>query len=86
LARDIIIEKDKKALPNAAKASFGRSIIKMVYGIDVANSHSEYISFPQKVLGDIDDAVTLGRLLVDFFPIREWQCLTTTPTSLMPCV
>jgi cytochrome P450 len=73
LARDILtIEKDKEALLNAAKASFGRSIIKMVYGIDAADSNSEYISLPQKVLGDIDDAVTPGRFLVDFFPIREW--------------
>jgi hypothetical protein len=72
-ARDILATRtDKEALPKAVRANFGRSIIKMTYGIDVADDESEFISLPEKVNQGIIDAGTPGRFLVDFLPFCEW--------------
>jgi cytochrome P450 len=85
LARDILaIKRDKEALPAAVKANFGRFIIKIVYGIDATDSNSEYLTLPQKVLDDdMDDAITPGRFLVDFFPICERSSCMRIRMSLM---
>jgi cytochrome P450 len=71
--RDILAtRRDKEALPKAVRANFGRSIIKMTYGIDVADDESEFISLPEKVNQGIIDAGTPGRFLVDFLPFCAW--------------
>jgi cytochrome P450 len=84
LARDILATKtDKEALPAAVKANFGRFIMKMVYGIDPADSNSEYLTLQQKVVDDFDDACTPGRFLVDFFPLCERLVQARTLRSLI---
>jgi hypothetical protein len=68
---------DKEALSLAVRSNFGRSIIKMVYGIDVKTSESEYISLPEKILENVSEGATPGRFLVDFIPLRECLCADT---------
>jgi hypothetical protein len=66
--REILLAKtDKDALPHAIKSNFGRSIIRMVYGID-----------PNQVLENISEASTPGRFLVDFLPMRTCSLSTCT--------
>lgn len=73
-AQEILTTKtDKEALSLAVRSNFGRSIIKMVYGITVKPGKSEYISLPETVLENISEGATPGRFLVDFIPLREWS-------------
>jgi cytochrome P450 len=77
--REILLAKtDKEALPHAIKSNFGRSIIRIVYGIDANSDDSEYISLPNQVLENISEASTPGRFLVDFLPIRTCSLSTCT--------
>jgi cytochrome P450 len=69
-ARDILNAKqDNEVLPHVIRANIGRTIIKIVYGIDVKDSGSEFISMPEKVIGDVNEGSIPGRFLVDFLPI-----------------
>jgi hypothetical protein len=70
LARNILATPadDVEALPRAVKLNFGQSIIKMVYGIDVPDSDSEYISLPEAILAAFSQAVIPGRYLINFIP------------------
>jgi hypothetical protein len=77
LARDILRSKTTpEALPRAVKSNFGRSIMKMVYGIEVRDDEDDYLSLAEKVLEEINEASTPGRFLVDFLPIREYRIRT----------
>jgi hypothetical protein len=70
--RDLLAAKqDKEVLPALIRANFGRTIIKIMYGIDVGDEESEYISLPEKVLEQINELGQPGRYLVDLFPIRK---------------
>jgi hypothetical protein len=74
--REILLTKtEKEALPHAIQSNFGRSIIKMIYGIDAKGDDSEYITIPERVLANISEGGTPGRFLVDFIPMRK--CLIT---------
>jgi hypothetical protein len=56
-------------LPTMVRTNFGKTTIKMVYGIDVKNGEDEYISMPEKVLHVLSEAAIPGRFFVDLFPI-----------------
>jgi cytochrome P450 len=72
-AQDILsVKTDKEALAKAARASFGRMITKVVYGIDAPNAESEYISLPEQVLHHLVQGSAPRRFLVDSWPVREW--------------
>jgi hypothetical protein len=54
------------------RADFAKTIIKIVYGIDVEDSESDksaYIDVPERVLQNLNTAGTPGRFLVDSFPV-----------------
>jgi cytochrome P450 len=71
-ARDILtVKTDNEALPEAIRVSLGRSIIQLVYGIDVPDANSEYLSLPARVVASINEAATPGRFMVDFLPLCE---------------
>jgi cytochrome P450 len=71
-ARDILsVKTDNEALPEAIRVSLGRSIIQLVYGIDVPDADSEYLSLPARVVASINEAATPGRFMVDFLPFCE---------------
>jgi hypothetical protein len=73
-ARDILsVKTEKEALANVVRASFGQSIIKMVYGIDAQDADSEYISLPEQVIRYTSQGATPGRFLVDSLPFCECQ-------------
>jgi cytochrome P450 len=73
LARDVLAAKrDKEVLPALIRANIGRTIIKIVYGIDVDDEESEYISLPEQVMELFDKMTQPGRYLVDLFPICEY--------------
>jgi cytochrome P450 len=72
LARDILkVDADKEALPRAIRLNFGQTIMEAVYGIEVNDPESEFISLPEKVLDAFSVAFTPGRFLVDYFPFCE---------------
>jgi cytochrome P450 len=64
-------EHDNDVLPGMVRAYFGRTIVKMTYGIDVQSGEDEYISVPEQVLSAVNEASVPGRFLVDLFPMRE---------------
>jgi cytochrome P450 len=73
-AQDILsVKTDKEALAKAVRASFGRMITKMVYGLDVPDANSEYIALPERVLHRTSQGATPGRFLVDSLPFCECQ-------------
>jgi hypothetical protein len=76
------VKPDKEALAKAVRANFGRTIIKIVYGVDAPNAESEYISLPEKVLVHTVQGGAPGRWFVDSWPIREWadagECQSAT--------
>jgi hypothetical protein len=73
--REILtVKPEKEALPQAIRDSIGRTIIKIIYGIDVKNADSDYISLPEKVIRYSIEGGTPGRFLVDSFPICECRC------------
>jgi hypothetical protein len=55
-------------LPDLIRTSFGYTILKIVYGIDVGDEESEYISIPERVLELLNEVSQPGRYLVDLFP------------------
>jgi cytochrome P450 len=72
-ARDILTTKAvDEALSKAVRASLGRSIIQMVYGLDAQEADSEYLSLPAKVVDNINEAGTPGRFMVDFLPFCQY--------------
>jgi cytochrome P450 len=72
-ARDILSAKqDDDILPYVIHANVGQTIVKVVYGIDVTDTDSEYITLPERVVDYMNEAVSPGRFLVEFFPICEY--------------
>jgi cytochrome P450 len=65
-------EHNMNVLPNMIRTNFGKTTIKMVYGIDIKNDEDEYITIPERVLHAISDAAIPGRFLVDVLPICWW--------------
>jgi cytochrome P450 len=62
-------EHRQDVLPAMVRANFGRTTIKMVYGIDIKSGEEEYITMPEQVLHILSEAAIPGRFLVDLFPI-----------------
>jgi hypothetical protein len=62
----------KEVLPGMVRSYFGRTIIKMTYGIDVKNEEDEYITVPARVVHAISEAGVPGKFLVDAIPLREF--------------
>jgi cytochrome P450 len=82
-ARDILsVQPDKEALATAIRANFGRTIIKIVYGIDAPDAESEYIALAEQVIRHAVQAAAPGRFLVDSWPIREWQTQVSARVTL----
>jgi hypothetical protein len=77
----LLLETDKEALPHAIQSNFGRSIIKMVYGIDAKGDDSEYTAIPKRVNENVCEAGAPGRFLVDLLPIRK--CLISVYTCVV---
>jgi cytochrome P450 len=71
----LTIKPESEALPQAIRDSIGRTIIKIIYGIDVKDAESEYISLPEKVIRYTIEGGTPGRFLVDSLPICECRSL-----------
>lgn len=71
-AREIIgAKKNKEALPSMIHTNFGQTIMRIVYGIDVKNKESPYISLPEKVMEAHNKAGVPGHFLVDFATFCE---------------
>jgi hypothetical protein len=67
--QDLLAAKqNKEVLPALVRANFGRTIIKIMYGINVRDEESEYISLPEKVLEQLNEVSRPGQYLVDLFP------------------
>jgi hypothetical protein len=82
-ARDILsVQTDKAALAPAIRANFGRTIIKIVYGLDAPSAESEYISLAEQVIRHAVQAAGPGRFLVDSWPIRERQTQASDRVTL----
>jgi hypothetical protein len=72
LARSILVtHNDPESLPQLVRLTFGQTVIKAMYGIDVDGYNNKYISLPEKVLALISEAGAPGRFLVDFIPPCE---------------
>jgi hypothetical protein len=72
-AQDILNAKqDDKALHFMIHANIGQTIVNIVYGIDVVDKNSEYISLPEKVVDYISESVMPGRFLVEFLPLCKY--------------
>jgi cytochrome P450 len=69
-ARDILATPagDAGALPRAVHLNFAQMIMKLVYGLDIPDRSSEYISLPEDLLAAFSEAYVPGRYLVNFFP------------------
>jgi cytochrome P450 len=65
-------EHSQDVLPDMIRTNFGRTTIKMVYGIDIKSGEDEYITIPEKVLHALSEAAIPGRFLVDVLPICLW--------------
>jgi hypothetical protein len=80
-ARDILIsQQDSEMLHYMIHANVGQTIVKLVYGIDVVDNDSEYISLAEKVVSYIDESVIPGRFLVEFLHIRTRSIKSKTRT------
>jgi cytochrome P450 len=72
LARDILATPpEPDALYRAVRLNFGQAILKAMYGIDVDSGESDYITLPEKVLADFNEAGIPGRFMVDMIPACE---------------
>jgi cytochrome P450 len=68
--RDVLAsEQDKDVLAQLIRTNSGQTIIKTMYGIDVEDNDSEFLSIPRKVLHALNEGGLPGRFLVDFLPI-----------------
>jgi cytochrome P450 len=77
-ARDILkVKQDDENLHYLIHANIGQTIVRMVYGIDVTDNDSEYITLAEKVVDYINESVLPGRFLVEFLPARKYliRCL-----------
>jgi hypothetical protein len=85
-ARDLVVdllcaEHNKNVLPNMIRTNFGRTTIKMVYGIDIKSDEDKYITIPEKVVQALSEAAILGRFLVDVLPICRWFLRMSIPSA-----
>jgi hypothetical protein len=75
LARDILVTRQgPDALSPVVRANFGRTIIKMVYGIDTEEVASEQLSLAEDILEAYSAAFAPGHFLVDFLPFCKRSC------------
>jgi hypothetical protein len=58
-------------LSTAVRLNVGQTIIKIVYGIDVKDTGSEFISLPEQLNGFLRESVMPGRFLVDLVPASK---------------
>jgi cytochrome P450 len=72
-ARDILDAKqDDDVLHRMIHTSIGQTIIKVVYGIDLNETDSEYVSLTEKLVDNFNEATLPGRFLVDFLPVCKY--------------
>jgi cytochrome P450 len=80
-------------LSTAVRLNVGQTIMKVVYGIDVKDTGSEFISIPEQLNDFLRESVMPGRFLIDLIPARKsWVAIlcsseTTTKPSFCsaPC-
>jgi cytochrome P450 len=58
-------------LSKAVRLNVGQTIIKIVYGIDVKDTGSKFISLPEQLNGFLRESVMPGRFLVDLVPASK---------------
>jgi cytochrome P450 len=72
LTQDILVtQQDADMLSPVVRANSGRTIIKMVYGIDTEEVASKQLSLAEDVLSAFSASFTPGHFLVDSLPICE---------------
>jgi cytochrome P450 len=58
-------------LPKVVRLNVGQTIIKIVYGIDVKDAESKFISTPEQFNELVTESMMPGRFLVDLIPACE---------------
>jgi hypothetical protein len=66
------------SVPRIVHFNFARSVVKMVYGIEVESPESEYVSGPERVLEALNLVIVPGRFLVDFIPWCESSSVSSS--------
>jgi hypothetical protein len=59
-------------LPKIVRWNIGQTIIKIVYGIDVKDTKSNFVSMAEQLLKHLDESMMPGRFLVDFIPALKY--------------
>jgi hypothetical protein len=76
-ARRLIVDllsasQQPSTLPKIVRWNVGQTIIKIVYGIDVKDTESKFVSMAEQLLKHLDESMMPGRFLVDFIPARKY--------------
>lgn len=66
-------------LQERARESFGGTVMKLVYGIDIKDKDDPYVYAAESVLHSLDDAAIPGKFLVDLLPWSECCYLANPP-------
>jgi cytochrome P450 len=73
-------------LSMAVRLNVGQTIMRIVYGLDVKDTRSEFISLPEQLNRLLVESVMPGRFLVDLVPARKSRvailCSSETTTKL----
>jgi cytochrome P450 len=64
-------EMSPEGLQSAVSLYLGQTLIKAMYGIDVANAQSDFIRLPQKLVENFTLISIPGNFMVDVFPLCE---------------
>jgi hypothetical protein len=75
-ARQLVIDllsapQQPSTLSRTVRWNIGQMITKCVYGIEVKDTESTFISMAEQLLKLLDESMMPGRFLVDFIPARE---------------
>jgi hypothetical protein len=79
-ARQLLVDllaapQQPSTIPRAVRFNVGQTMIKVVYGIDVYDSDSEFISMPEQLFKCAQESMIPGRFLVDVIPACEFSQL-----------
>jgi cytochrome P450 len=59
-------------LSTDVRLNVGQTIMKIVYGLDVKDASSEFISLPEQLSRSLGESVMPGRFLVDLIPASKF--------------
>jgi cytochrome P450 len=75
LVQDIlVVRQDVGMVSHVVRASFGRMMMKMVYGIDKEEAAKEQLSLAETVIEAFGVSITPGHFLVDFLTFCKPSC------------